>query len=73
MKSQHGSLFLKAVPGVLCDLCRYGGTEFRKSDKVMQIKNNYEKGVYNGAMGTIDEVDTKEKVQPLHPPCHKSP
>lgn len=41
---------------------RYGGTEFRVNDKVMQIKNNYEKSVYNGAMGTIAEVDTKDKV-----------
>ncbi|MCR5335776.1 MAG: ATP-dependent RecD-like DNA helicase [Synergistes sp.] len=33
---------------------------FREGDKVMQIKNNYEKDVYNGDIGTVTEVDGEE-------------
>lgn len=29
--------------------------------QVMQIKNKYEKNVFNGGMGTIVEVNTQEK------------
>ncbi|HWR56547.1 MAG TPA: ATP-binding domain-containing protein, partial [Negativicutes bacterium] len=29
-------------------------------DKVMQIKNNYEKAVFNGDMGVISEIDAEE-------------
>lgn len=34
-----------------------GGRNFRMNDKVMQIKNNYEKGVFNGDMGRIAKID----------------
>ncbi len=34
---------------------------FRVNDKVMQIKNNYDKDIYNGDIGIITEVDTEEK------------
>ena len=51
------------------------GAVFRKGDRVMQIKNNYDiywekdvfgekemgSGVFNGEIGTILEVDEKEK------------
>ena len=35
---------------------RFGWT-FAPDDKVMQIENDYEKEVYNGDIGTIDDVD----------------
>lgn len=35
----------------------YGSNTFRKYDKVMQYKNNYEKQVFNGDVGIIHEVD----------------
>ena len=38
---------------------RHGETEFRVDDKVMQIRNNYEKGVFNGDIGFISEIDSK--------------
>ena len=41
---------------------RHGETEFRVNDKVMQIRNNYEKGVFNGDIGFISEIDTKNGV-----------
>ncbi len=36
------------------------GMVFREGDKVMHLKNNYEKDVFNGDIGTILSVDKKE-------------
>ncbi len=42
----------------------YGKVVFRRGDKVMQVSNNYDKGVYNGDVGIIKEVSvTKKKIQ----------
>ena len=38
-----------------------GETIFRVGDKVIQTKNNYEKGIFNGDTGYINNVDTNEK------------
>lgn len=38
-----------------------GGYTFRHGDKVMQIRNNYEKSVFNGDIGYITAVDTNER------------
>lgn len=38
---------------------KYGSTKFRKGDKVMQLTNNYEKGVFNGDVGIIKLVSQK--------------
>jgi exodeoxyribonuclease V alpha subunit len=38
---------------------RFGWT-FAPGDKVMQIENDYDKEVYNGDIGTIDDVDPAE-------------
>ena len=37
-----------------------GVFKYRKGDKVMQIKNNYEKDVYNGDIGVVGSVDADE-------------
>lgn len=37
------------------------GTTFKKGDKVMQIRNNYDKHVYNGDIGVISAVYTASK------------
>ena len=34
-----------------------GGAQFRVGDKVMQIRNNYDKDVFNGDMGRIEAID----------------
>lgn len=39
---------------------RYGAVIFREGDKVMQIKNNYTKEVFNGDIGTILKIDNEE-------------
>lgn len=38
-----------------------GGYIFRQGDKVMQIRNNYDKSVFNGDIGYIELVDTIER------------
>lgn len=42
-------------------MLKHGGTEYRLHDKVMQIKNNYDKGVFNGDIGIISAVDSEER------------
>jgi exodeoxyribonuclease V alpha subunit len=36
------------------------GRLFRRGDKIMQLKNNYEKNVFNGDIGRVLSVDTAE-------------
>ena len=38
------------------------GSTFKIGDKVMHLKNNYQKEVFNGDIGTIRTVDVKENV-----------
>jgi exodeoxyribonuclease V alpha subunit len=40
----------------------HAGTTFKLHDRVMQIRNNYDKKVFNGDIGTIETIDTQEKV-----------
>jgi exodeoxyribonuclease V alpha subunit len=40
---------------------RRGGVQYRNGDKVMQIRNNYDKEVFNGDIGTISYVDLDER------------
>lgn len=35
----------------------FGQTEFRKNDRVMQLRNNYEKKVFNGDIGRVVDLD----------------
>jgi exodeoxyribonuclease V alpha subunit len=37
-----------------------GGTIFRHGDRVMQLRNNYDKGIFNGDLGRIVKLDTDE-------------
>ena len=38
-----------------------GQFRYRKGDKVMQIKNNYDKNVFNGDVGTVVSIDAEDK------------
>ena len=40
---------------------RRGGTQYRLKDKVMQIRNDYDKEVFNGDIGIITKVDIEER------------
>lgn len=44
------------------DDLRRGGYLFRAGDKVMQIRNNYEKEIFNGDIGTVESVDLQERM-----------
>jgi exodeoxyribonuclease V alpha subunit len=39
-----------------------GGRPYRIGDRVMQIRNNYDKEVFNGDMGQIGDVDLEDQV-----------
>lgn len=39
-----------------------GGIVYGQWDKVMQIRNNYDKDVYNGDIGTVTKVDLDERM-----------
>ena len=41
---------------------QYGSRVFRLGDKVMQIRNNYDKDVFNGDMGFVTRVDSEEQI-----------
>ena len=38
-----------------------GGTTFRVGDRVMQLRNNYDKDVYNGDVGFVKAVNAEER------------
>lgn len=44
-----------------CGLSR-GGVSFRRGDRVMQIRNNYDKEVFNGDLGYVDAVDSEDRM-----------
>lgn len=39
---------------------RVGANEFRAGDKVIQLRNNYDKNLFNGDIGTVTAVDVEE-------------
>ena len=38
-----------------------GGFRYRCGDRVMQIRNNYDKEVFNGDIGTVESVDVEDR------------
>jgi len=40
---------------------KHGGIIYRLNDKVMQIKNNYEKNVFNGDIGIITSINLEDR------------
>ena len=43
------------------DFLSRGGFKYRKGDRVMQIRNNYDKEVFNGDIGFVSVVDMDER------------
>lgn len=41
------------------DGLKFGNREIRIKDKVMQIKNNYDKDIYNGDIGLVSDIDRR--------------
>ena len=38
-----------------------GGFKYRQGNRVMQIRNNYDKEVFNGDIGTVESVDVEDR------------
>ena len=38
-----------------------GGITYREGDKVMQVRNNYEKGVFNGDIGVVESLSLEDQ------------
>lgn len=38
-----------------------GGYSFRQGDRVMQLRNNYDKEAFNGDLGYVDQIDMEER------------
>ncbi len=52
---------LQAAINPTGDGLRRGGYIFRERDKVMQIRNNYDKEVFNGDIGVVNAVDLEDR------------
>lgn len=57
------TIFMKGRGGVAMpkECLRRSGYAFRADDKVMQIKNNYDKEVFNGDIGIIESVNETDR------------
>lgn len=40
----------------------YAGAQFQVGDRVMQLRNNYDKYVFNGDIGVVEEIDIENKM-----------
>lgn len=47
-----------------------GGFKYRRGDRVMQIRNNYDKDVFNGDIGTVEHVDMEERTLTVSFDCN---
>ncbi len=52
---------LQAVLNPADSAVMFGDRAFRVNDKVMQIRNNYDKEVFNGDIGRITAIDSRER------------
>lgn len=48
-------------PGIAMTSFVHGGTTFKVGDRVMQLRNNYDKLVFNGDIGPIVEINLPDK------------
>ena len=55
------------------DELKWGQRVFRPGDKVMQIRNNYNKNVFNGDMGRIARIDREEQALVVQYPAEGLP
>ncbi|MDO4415896.1 MAG: ATP-dependent RecD-like DNA helicase [Erysipelotrichaceae bacterium] len=55
------NLILQEAINPSAEFLKRGGITYRVNDKVMQIKNNYDKEVFNGDIGVIANVDLEDR------------
>ena len=64
-RSETGAANLNSVLQRALNKCeihlKRGAIEYRLYDKVMQVRNNYDKEVFNGDVGFISAIDTEER------------
>ena len=64
-RSENGSsnlnMVLQSALNPKAALLKRGGTEYRLGDKVMQIRNDYDKSVFNGDIGVIKSINMESK------------
>lgn len=65
-KGNAGTIFLNNLLQTLLnpeqgDFVNHHGAKFKVNDKVMQIRNNYDKKVYNGDIGVIKSIDNEDR------------
>lgn len=58
--TEHLNLLLQQALNPTRLLLKSGYQEYRAGDRVMQLRNNYKKDVYNGDLGYITTVDLEE-------------
>lgn len=57
LNSQLQTLFNPEIK----DQAQSSGTTFKVDDRVMQIRNNYDKNIFNGDIGTITEINSTDQ------------
>ena len=55
------NIILQEALNPVGEFIQSGQFKYRKGDKVMQIKNNYDKNVFNGDVGVVVDVDSEER------------
>ena len=55
------NIILQDAINPIGDSLSRGGFKYREGDKVMQIRNNYDKEVFNGDIGHVKEVNMEER------------
>ena len=55
------NIILQEAINPIGDSLSRGGFKYREGDKVMQIRNNYDKEVFNGDIGHVKEVNLEER------------
>jgi exodeoxyribonuclease V alpha subunit len=70
-RGQIGAHFLNQTlqeiinPTTHTETLTHGGTTFKVGDRVMQLRNNYDKLVFNGDIGTISALDVQDKTMTI--------
>ena len=59
--NQELQLILNPANSNLAEISRFGQI-YREGDRVMQIKNNYDKFVFNGDIGQIKKIDNENQI-----------
>ncbi len=44
----------------------YAGTQYKIGDRVMQLRNNYDKLVFNGDIGTVESINSEDKTMAVN-------